>query len=55
MPTDLPPRRERSNADETGRALGMLATFGVFVMVGLGCVWLMAYTAARAVKTALGL
>lgn len=54
MPTDLPERRPRGEGEELGRALGMLTLLGVAVTLFLVCVWMIAYTAAHAVKTALG-
>lgn len=56
MPTDLPERRPPQNeAEEMGRKLGVLVGFGFFLVVGWAAVWLIAYTAARAVKTAWGM
>lgn len=56
MPTDLPERRPpRNEVEEMGRKLGVLIGFGFFVAIALAFVWMLAYTAAHAVKTCMGM
>lgn len=46
---------KRTEAEEFGRHLGMLVMFGMMVTLFLVAVWMIAYTAARAVKYAMGM
>lgn len=54
MPTNLPERKPRTEGEELGRALGMLTLLGVAVTLFLVCVWMVAFTCAHAVRTAMG-